>query len=105
MKKSLAIPIFILLALPVPLSLLAWFGMLMSVEYIGTTPFDFATFIALITTLIAGTYLITYIVSLVLAIEKKSMRYSWFCVGHIGLLMIFLIILFFISMALKNSMY
>ena len=90
-RKMLLIAVFVLFALPIPLSMVTWIGTIISVADIGMT--DTSTFsewiqtiVALITMLLAGTYLITYIVALVLSWKKQKLTVlSFLPLMHIAL--------------------
>ena len=68
--------LFILLALPIPVSLVSWIGTVISIANIGMTDWakpgeSLQGIVALITMLLAGTYLFTYSFSL---IKTRSAR-------------------------------
>lgn len=94
-KKSIIL-LFILLALPIPFSLISWIGTLMSVVNIGMTNWsEFSEFIqgavALITMFLAGTYLVTYFLSLKVTLKNKRISLiSLSPIFHIALFGIFL---------------
>ena len=80
MKKSKAaiIIIFILYALPIPLSLASWIGTIMAIAAIGME--DWASgsawiqaIVAGIAMLVAGTYLVSYIISLIKTLKNKKL--------------------------------
>ena len=78
-KRILSIAMFILFALPIPLSLASWIGTLMSVSAIGTVNWSnpdewIQLFIALTAMLLAGSYLITYIFSLSKTFKNKNIN-------------------------------
>ena len=86
-KKIILIIIFIIQALPIPLSLISLIGTMISVADMGETMFDF-TFLEVIqaifvlsTMFLAGTYLITYSVSLGISLTKisKEQKIGWLC--------------------------
>jgi len=88
--------LFVFFALPIPISLFSWIGTIISVANIGMT--DWSSFsesiqglVALITMLLAGTYLVTFIISLVITLKaKKISLLSFLPLMHIILFGIFL---------------
>jgi hypothetical protein len=94
--KIFIIILFIFLALPIPFSLLSWLGTLLSIANISMV--DWSEFsqciqgiIALITMLLAGTYLITYAISLEAIISTKKVSIiSFLPILHIILFSSFL---------------
>ena len=95
-RKILIIVLFIVLALPIPLSLISWIGTVISVANIGMMGWSslgeiMQAFIALITMLLAGTYLSTYIFSVNRTWKEKEL-------SSISFLPFLHIVLFIISM-------
>ncbi|MEH7098469.1 hypothetical protein [Neobacillus vireti] len=94
-RKTAIIPLFIFFALPIPFSLVSWIGTIMSVADAGMMDVSrFSDFIegivALITMLIAGTYLGTYIISLNKTLKNKKISLiSFLPILHIILFIIF----------------
>ncbi|MCL1820584.1 MAG: hypothetical protein FWG36_08030 [Oscillospiraceae bacterium] len=84
--------LFILFALPIPISLISWIGTLISVANIGAMKGSvLIRGIALITMLLAGTYTGTYIFSLVKTLKKKEISMvSLLPLLHIALFLIFM---------------
>ena len=77
-SKTAIIIIFILYALPIPLSLASWIGTIMALAAIGLE--DWASVSAWvqaiaagIAMLAAGTYLISYIISLIKTLKNKKL--------------------------------
>lgn len=93
-SKPFMIFLFVLLGLPVPFSLLSWIGTIMSVANMGMVnwgKFSERTQMisGLIAMLLAGTYLITYIISLLIALKKGKVSPIIFLpVAHILLFVI-----------------
>lgn len=93
--KTSIIILFIFFALPIPLSLISWIGTLISVANIGMINWSvFSQFIqglvSVITMLLAGTYLVTYIISLSVTLKNKNISLiSFLPLLHIVLFSIF----------------
>lgn len=105
-SKPLRIVLFILLALPIPFSLLSWIGTIISVASIGMVDWNIfseliQTLAMLIVMILAGTYTITYIISLLITLKKKRISLiSFFPLLHI---ILFGIALAFV--AILNAVY
>lgn len=70
--------LFILFALPIPLSLMSWIGTIISIANIGMSDWGkegVSMIIAIATMVMAGTYLITYIVSTIITVKKKALSF------------------------------
>lgn len=84
------------LALPIPLSILSWFGSIGSLADFGmmsgSSSGECALAIsALLTMISAGTYTITYLVSLMLTLRQKRISFvSFLPIIHIGAFVFFL---------------
>ena len=93
-SKTAVLSAFGLLALPIPLSLASWIGTIMALAAIGmldgTEPNPILTpLVAFGTMLIAGTYVVTYMLSLILTWRKKKLYWaSALPLLHIGLFMV-----------------
>lgn len=104
--NKLLILFFILLAIPIPLSLISWLGTIMAVASIGmsnvTSVLDvMLTIVSFITMAIAGTYPVTYVLSLTITLKhKKSSILSFLPVFHILLFFV----LFHLWIFLENEM-
>lgn len=79
---------YILYALPIPLSVVSWIGTLMAVANLGAT--DWTTLsawmhgsVAIVAMLAAGTYPVTYLVSLTAAIKDRSSAKRYWPLYHI----------------------
>ena len=83
MEKTLCIVYYIIMALPIPLSMITWLGTLISLANIGATGGEgivgiIHELVALLSMLSAGTYLIPYIFSLIRMITVKKVTFSMF---------------------------
>lgn len=89
-KKSIII-MFVFFAFPIPVSLISWIGTIISVANIGMVEWSklresLQALIALVTMLLAGTYLFTYIISLGKTLKNKKISWvSFLPVVHIAL--------------------
>ena len=96
MKKALCVLYYILMALPIPVSMITWIGTLISVANIGATGGEgilgtIHELVALLSMLLAGTYLITYVFSLIRMCKMKKVTFSTFLpVIHILVTCIFI---------------
>ena len=98
MKKhnTYIILLFVLLALPIPPSLLSWIGTVMSLANIGMTDWSapgqlILGLVALVTMLLAGTYVVSYVISLSITLKNKRIsRMSLLPVAHLLTLGVFL---------------
>lgn len=104
-KTSIVI-LFIFFALPTPLSLISWIGTLISVANIGMTNWsEFSQciqgLVALITMLLAGTYLVTYIISLGATLKNKKIS----LISFLPMLHIVLFSIFFAVWMWLNAIY
>lgn len=82
-NRIIIILLFIIFALPIPLSLLSWIGTIISVSDMGMIKrTEFIEYIqmimALTTMLLAGTYLITYMISLRFTLKNKKISHITF---------------------------
>jgi len=68
--KVAIVVLFIIFALPIPVSLLSWIGTIISAANIGVMDSTVHTTIALSTMLLAGTYPVSYIVALVYTLKS-----------------------------------
>ena len=90
--------LFILLALPIPVSLVSWMGTIISIANIGMTDWakpgeSLQGIVALITMLLAGTYLFTYSFSLIKTrASKKLSLVSLLPVLHLLLTVVFMVL-------------
>lgn len=88
-NKITVIIMYLILALPVPISLLTWIGTIMSVASIGMLKIDnvgvlITTLVAFSAMILAGTYPVSYSVSLYKTIENKRLKLvSFLPVAHI----------------------
>ena len=94
-SKALIVLLIVVFALPIPLSLLSWIGTLISIANIGMTyriHGALYTYLFIAAMLLAGTYLITYVIFLLITLKKKSISLiSLLPLAHIILfLLIFL---------------
>ncbi len=83
MKKTMCVIYYILMALPIPVSMITWIGTLISVANIGATGGEgvlgtIHEFVALLSMLLAGTYLISYVVSLIRMVMVRKVTFSMF---------------------------
>ena len=96
MKKALCVLYYILMALPIPISMITWIGTLISVANIGATGGEgligtIHELVALLSMLLAGTYLIPYVFSLIRMCKIKKVTFSMFLpVIHILVTCIFI---------------
>ncbi len=86
-NKVLYVIYYIIMALPIPISLVSWIGTLISVADMGMTKINgiiefIYCVVALLTMLLAGTYAITYCYSL-LNIKKKKAIITLLPILHI----------------------
>ncbi|MCQ1530705.1 hypothetical protein [Lutispora saccharofermentans] len=105
-RKTSIIILFILFALPAPFSLISWIGTLISVANIGMTNWsEFSQCIqglaALITMLLAGTYLVTYIISLGATLKNNKIS----LISFLPMLHIILFSIFFVVWMWLNAIY
>ena len=90
-NKALTIILFVFFAIPIPFSLVSWIGTIISVANFGMLSFSkfgevLKGIIALITMLLAGTYLITYIFSIIQTLNNKTIsKISFLPLLHIVL--------------------
>lgn len=83
MRKTLCILYYVLMALPIPLSMATWIGTVMMIanldmaggEGIVGTVYQIVAVIAM---MLAGTYLISYVCSLIRMIHVKKVTFSTF---------------------------
>ena len=83
MKKTMCILYYIIMALPIPVSMLTWIGTIISIANIGATggegvPGYFHRLVAVLSMLLAGTYIIPYVFSLIRMIMVKKITFSMF---------------------------
>lgn len=96
MKKTLCVLYYTIMALPIPLSMITWIGTLISVANIGATGGEgviaiIHKIVALLSMLLAGTYLIPYIFSLARMLKIRKVTFSMFLpIIHIVITCIFL---------------
>jgi len=96
MKKTMCVLYYILMALPIPISMITWIGTLISVANIGATGGEgligtIHELVALLSMLLAGTYLIPYVFSLIRMCKIKKVTFSMFLpVIHILVTCIFI---------------
>ena len=96
MKKTLCVLYYMLMALPIPISMITWIGTLISVANIGATGGEgilgtIHELVALLSMLLAGTYLIPYFISLIRMCKIRKLTFSMFLpVLHIVLTCIFI---------------
>jgi len=96
MKKTMCVLYYILMALPIPISMITWIGTLISVANIGATGGEgligtIHELVALLSMLLAGTYLIPYVFSLIRMCKIRKVTFSMFLpVLHIVLTCIFI---------------
>lgn len=105
-RKTSIIILFIVFALPIPFSLISWIGTLISVANISMMNWsDFSQsiqgLVALITMLLAGTYLVTYIISLCATLKIKKIS----LISFIPMLHIILFSIFFVVWTWLNAIY
>lgn len=106
-RKTSIIILFIIFALPTPLSLISWIGTLIAIANIGMTNWSefsqcIQALIALITMLLAGTYLVTYIISLNATLKNKKISlFSFLPMLHVTLFSIFYIIWMWVNTIYK----
>lgn len=87
---------YVILALPIPLSLITWLGTIMSVANFGMLDLDnikvlITVFISVVAMLLAGTYPVTYILALYKTLKNKKLTYLSFApIFHIVLIIFFL---------------
>ena len=88
--------LFILLALPIPVSVVSWIGTIMAVANIGMTNWakpgeSLQGIVALMTMVLAGTYLFTYSFSLIKTrASKKLSLVSFLPIAHLLLTVAFM---------------
>lgn len=96
MKKTICVLYYILMALPIPVSMITWIGTLISVANIGATGAEgilgtIHEIVALLSMLLAGTYLIPYGYSLYRMNKVKKLTFAFFLpVLHIIITIIFI---------------
>lgn len=96
MKKIMCVLYYILMALPIPVSMITWIGTLISVANIGAVGEEgflgiIHNLVAILSMLLAGTYLIPYVISLIIMCNIKKVTFSMFLpVIHILLTYIFM---------------
>ena len=89
-NKTAIIILYVALGIPVPTSVISWLGSLISLANIRAMSSELAAAFAVITMLLAGTYVITYAVSLSTTIKKQKLNiYSFMPVIHIALTVLF----------------
>lgn len=92
-NKALVIALFIVLAIPIPISLMTIIGTIISIANIGMAENLSGAIIPIITMVLAGTYIIPYIISLLLTIIKKKIHvYSFLPIIHTALFAIFFLL-------------
>lgn len=95
-KKLLFIVMYVILALPIPLSLITWLGSIISVANFGMLDLDnmkvlITAIISAIAMLLAGTYPVTYILALTKTLKNKKLSYLSFSpIVHIILTILFI---------------
>lgn len=100
------ITLFIFFALPIPISLVSWIGTIISVADIGMMNLSKVSdyiqlLVGLITMLIAGTYLGTYIISLNKTLKNKKIS----LISFLPMLHIILFIIFIAMWSELNAIY
>ncbi len=111
MKKALCVLYYIIMALPIPVSMVTWIGTIMSVANIGEMDMEGASFLGIISAfvaiwsmLLAGTYLISYVISLIRMIIVKKVTFSMFLpIIHIVITGIFMFVWFGGYSVLENE--
>lgn len=89
-NKALVIILFILQALPIPISLISILGSIISIANIGMADDFFDTIIPIVTMILAATYTIPYIISLLLTIKNKKVHiYSFIPIVHLLITLLF----------------
>lgn len=97
-KTLLAIALFVVLAIPIPISVASWIGTVMQMASLGKAELnnakDWMLLVAsLATMLLAGTYAITYVYSLAKTIKSKEIAFASFLpVWHAALTYVFFLI-------------
>ena len=87
--------IMVLQALPVPLSLITILGSVISIANIGVMIEQslFVTVVAVIFMILAGTYSLTYLFSVVMTFSKKRISFiSFFPIVHIIITVVFMVL-------------
>ena len=96
MKKTFCVLYYILMALPIPVSMITWIGTLISVANIGATGTEgiFGTIheiVAVLSMILAGTYAISYGCSLYRIKKVKKITCAFFLpVLHILITIVFM---------------
>jgi len=78
MKKFLVVLVYIILAIPVPVSLISIIGSLVSFASIGMAESFAEVIVPLLAMFLAGTYSISYFISLLYTITKKKVHFLSF---------------------------
>ncbi|MBQ6998709.1 MAG: hypothetical protein IJN62_02870 [Clostridia bacterium] len=83
MKKTLCVVYYILMALPIPVSMITWIGTLISVANINMMGGEgiigtIHRLVASLSMLLAGTYLIPYVYSLIRMDKVRKVTFSMF---------------------------
>ena len=85
------IVLYSLLGIPAVISVLSWFGPLVSLANIGMMANDTVVALAKVTMLLFGTYVFTYAYSLYKTIQNKKLTFSSFLpVIHMALVAVFM---------------
>jgi len=94
MKNKLFVTVlFVVLALPIPISLITILGSIISIANIGMAENNLSVVIPIITMLLAATYTITYIISLLITIKNKKINMcSFFPIMHLVVTALFFFI-------------
>ncbi len=90
-QKALIIGVFAVQALPIPVSLITILGSLISTANIGMASGSLlVTIISIIAMVLAGTYSLTYVFSLINVYSKKKLSFiSFLPIIHLVLAMVF----------------
>ncbi len=89
-NKPLVIILFLILALPIPISLISILGSIISIANIGMSENYFDVIIPIITMFLAATYTIPYIISLLLTIKNMKINiYSFLPIIHLAVTALF----------------
>ena len=78
MKKFIVVLMYIIFAIPVPVSLISIFGSLISFANIGMAESFFEVIIPCLAMILAGTYSVSYFISLLYTITKKKIHFLCF---------------------------
>ena len=92
-NKSKTIILYTIQALPIPFSLVSIIGTIISLANIDMSDSVFKAVISILAMALAGTYIITYIISCIITLTKKKIEfYSFLPVVNLSVAILFLVL-------------